>query len=197
MVIGLTGKYCSGKNFVTKHLETKGFFPIDVDIIGHQVLAQKKDQIIKAFKNDSICTVSGEISRKKLGKIVFSNKKKLLVLESILHPAMISIVKDLVQKHPDAVINAALLYKMNLHLLCNAIIYVSAPLFVRIQRAKKRDNLNLWDIWKIISKQLKIGPKKNENSVDIYKVDNQNDKIAVATQIEVILQQIKKKNKRM
>lgn len=124
MIIGLTGRIASGKNIVAGILEEKGYEVIDVDIVGHEVLKKPsvKDKIIHIFGNSVVDT--NEISRKKLGRIVFSDRGKLSTLESIMHPAMVeNIINILRQKSPadNVVINAAVLFEMGLNKLTDEI----------------------------------------------------------------------------
>ena len=85
MIIGITGGIGSGKSTVSRILKDKGFCFIDLDIISHDVIQDSK---IKAelFKNfGSEIFDKEEISRKKLGKIVFEDKKKLKKLKKKLY----------------------------------------------------------------------------------------------------------------
>ena len=87
-VIGIFGLICSGKSSFSKLLakELNALY-IDADIIGHEALNDKikKEELIKEFSSD-ILDNNGNIDRKKLGKIVFGNSKKLRKLESINYP---------------------------------------------------------------------------------------------------------------
>jgi dephospho-CoA kinase len=38
MIIGLTGKYCAGKNYIAVLLEARGLPVLDVDKLGYQTL---------------------------------------------------------------------------------------------------------------------------------------------------------------
>ena len=87
-IIGIFGLICSGKSSFSKLLakELNALY-IDADIIGHEALNDKikKEELIKEFSSD-ILDNNGNIDRKKLGKIVFGNSKKLRILESINYP---------------------------------------------------------------------------------------------------------------
>ena len=86
-VIGITGIFGSGKTTVSSILKNKGFPVISSDEIVHQLLKRKdiKDSVIKEFGKD-ILDENGEISRKRLGEIVFSDSNKMKRLEEIIHP---------------------------------------------------------------------------------------------------------------
>lgn len=173
-IIGLTGKYCSGKSSVEKLLINKfGFFSIDVDLIGHKVLEEKKEKLINAFGENII--TNNKIDRKKLGTIVFKNKKKLLKLNSIVHPAMVKIVTEQIKnsKADNICINAALLFEMGLYKLCSKIVIVRSSLYNIITRAKKRDDRSIFQTLRIILKQNGIITlKKLVLNADIFYIEN-------------------------
>lgn len=177
MVIGIAGKYCSGKDLVADIAKNYkyngfGFTVVDVDSIGHIVLDRERERIVSAFGR-SITNNKGAIDRVKLGKIVFGSRKKRAELESILHPIMIEEIKASIKARKDnSIINAAILFGMGLHTLCDFVICVNAPFFVRFKRALKRDNLSIRDAIKRLSAQRRICPKSIESKVDIYNVRN-------------------------
>ena len=81
MIIGVTGGIASGKSEVCRILEQNGFTIIDADIVAHDVL--EKPEVIKniseAFGNEILCFYDNKlcVDRKKLGNIVFSDKKQM------------------------------------------------------------------------------------------------------------------------
>jgi len=94
-VIGLTGGIGSGKTTVSQFLAELGAVIIDADKIGHE--ASKRNtaawqEIVAAFGRQ-ILTPNGDIDRKKLGEIVFTNPESLSRLNWIMHPRMREIVK--------------------------------------------------------------------------------------------------------
>lgn len=171
MVIGVGGKYCSGKNTLCSYLEKEGWSVIDADLIGHQVLKDKSQEVTACFGKE-ILDEKGSIDRKKLGQIVFSSKKELVALEAIVHPVMYNRISELCTKHPKSVINAALLEKMNVYTLCSRIIWVESPLCLRIKRALRRDKAGICSVFKRIFSQRKLKSKHLRKNVDIYTIRN-------------------------
>ena len=77
-VIGLTGGIGSGKSTVSQFLAELGAFILDADKVGHEVLHRDTEvwrEVVETFGRE-ILTPTDDIDRKKLGKIVFSNKSK-------------------------------------------------------------------------------------------------------------------------
>ncbi len=123
-MICVTGKIGSGKSTVSKIIsEMTGYEIIDVDKIGHEVLEMKdvKTEVLKAFGKKILS--GGNVDRKKLAKVAFSNGSELEKLESILHPIMRALVVERV-RDGNAVIDCALLKRMKLLGICDVVITV-------------------------------------------------------------------------
>ena len=88
MVIGLTGKSCSGKNYVGEILASKGLEVWDTDKMCHDGLNDNIRAIVSVFGEEVIRHSDGkeEVSRPALGKIVFSDPARRKALEDILYP---------------------------------------------------------------------------------------------------------------
>lgn len=89
-VIGLTGGIGSGKSTVAQFLEELGAVIVDLDKIGREAIkpgSEAWERVVNEF-GKSIVTVSGDIDRAKLSKIVFSNQEALLRLNQIIHPVI-------------------------------------------------------------------------------------------------------------
>jgi len=176
-IIGLTGLFCSGKSSAEKILaENYDYKIIDVDKLGHLALEKNKEKIINQFGSQII--VNEKIDRKVLGKIVFADKKKLAVLNSIVHPEMKLKVEELIYKSEESkiCINAALLFEMGLYAYCSEIIIVKASICQILKRAKKRDGNSILKTLKILSSQkvLDFAKKKLKNA-EIFYISNNRD----------------------
>jgi dephospho-CoA kinase len=187
MVIGITGKYCAGKDTAVQFFRKKGYTEINVDRIGHVTLEKKKREITRTFGN-LILKENGNIDRRKLGNIVFSDKKSMEKLESIVHPEMVEYVKEeIAKKEGNAAINAAILFKMGLDRLCDAVICIRAPFITRFFRALKRDSLSVYTALQRLVNQKKICPKSKQKDVDIYYIRNHKSGTELNMQLTGIL----------
>ncbi|HAK46389.1 MAG TPA: dephospho-CoA kinase [Spirochaeta sp.] len=204
MVIGLTGKYCSGKNVAEAVLTEYGIPSIDVDKLGHLALDAQIDRIEEAFGASVIADgghgVDRTVNRRALGSIVFADSAALARLESISHPWMKEETARLVDEYKAAgakhvVINAAILHKMKLDGICDCIIWIEAPLFSRIHRSLQRDNAGLFSVLKRIYAQRQLKPKPSLNSVDIYRVGNGSDSDTLKRNLDAVLANIEQKGK--
>ncbi|MEJ5189021.1 MAG: dephospho-CoA kinase, partial [Breznakiellaceae bacterium] len=108
-LIGLTGPYCAGKNYVARILEKRGLLVLDVDRLGHRALDQEKERIVHLF-GPAILDATGMLNRKELGRIVFGDPEKLRTLEAIVHPRANALTLEWIEQHREhpLVINAAL-----------------------------------------------------------------------------------------
>lgn len=158
MIVGLTGKSCSGKDTFASMLDDR-FVVIDVDKLGHIALESNKEAVREAFGAEVMS--DGIVDRKKLGPIVFSDKKKLETLNSILHPWMVEETMREARRIEEsghiAVINAALLEDMGFVKYCSEVILVISPYENRYERARERDNITEENFRKRTNSQKNIG----------------------------------------
>lgn len=102
----------AGKSEVAKILKRRGYFIIDADQIAHQLYAPQSpvwSELVKAF-GARILNRGGNINRRKLGEIVFADKKKLEKLNGIVHPMLKDKIRtqNVERGTENVVINAAL-----------------------------------------------------------------------------------------
>ncbi|WP_020614040.1 dephospho-CoA kinase [Sediminispirochaeta bajacaliforniensis] len=174
MVLGLTGRYCAGKDLVASLLAERGWIVIDVDDLGHGALAARAADVVAAFGSDVGDGKDG-IDRRRLGARVFGDDEALARLEAIVHPEMVREVRrriDDVGIGGKVIVNAAILEKMGLDKLCDAILFVSAPMPLRFFRALRRDALPPQRILQRFSAQKSIDAKRLRKDVDTYTIYN-------------------------
>ncbi|MBI4297324.1 MAG: dephospho-CoA kinase [Chloroflexi bacterium] len=145
IVIGLTGGILSGKTTVSQMLQEKGAVIIDADKVGHQVYVPGMpawEEVVATWGSD-ILQESGEVDRKKLGAIVFSNPEALKKLNEIMYPrifqAIMDRLVDLRQKGTRvAVVEAAVLLDIPWWEMVNQIWVVVASEEAVLQRVRFR-----------------------------------------------------------
>lgn len=131
MTIGLTGKSCSGKNYVAKFLEQDGIEVLDLDTMCHSLYETEKDRLIECFNTTDRSAIASQ---------VFGDSEKLNRLQDILYPALIEQIKARQKDNKGIiVINGALLHRAQIDAICDAIIYVDASFETRQNRAFKRN----------------------------------------------------------
>ncbi|WP_319562443.1 dephospho-CoA kinase [Marispirochaeta sp.] len=166
-IVGVAGLYCAGKSLAAEILRERGYEEIDVDVLGHAAREVKALEVLAAF---------GTTDRKELAEIVFADPEKRESLEAIVHPWMIDEVRrrveSLKQEGKNGVVNAALLFPMGLHTLCDKVLWVTAFLPLRFVRARRRDSVSLWGFFRRVCSQRKLYPQNFDGNVDICSVAN-------------------------
>ena len=143
MIIGITGGTGCGKTTLLKVIAEKGGLILDCDAIYHQLLATDAS-LLNAIENRFPGTVEdGQLHRKKLGSVVFSDESALLDLNKITHSAIKEEVLRRLESRPKlAAIDAIALFEGGLAELCGITVAVTAPAEVRVQRLMKRDSIS-------------------------------------------------------
>lgn len=167
LILGLTGGIGCGKTAVLTILkEEYDAYIIEADRLAHELMEPGKtvyQGIVDAFGMEVLMdadidisapaegnavtdngqsTVNRSIDRKKLGDIVFHDKDKLALLNSISHPLVKEEIVRRIEEQKDVgkklfVIEAALLIQDGYKSICDKMCYVYADLDVRISRLCK------------------------------------------------------------
>lgn len=146
IIVGVTGGIACGKSTVSKLLSKKGAIPINSDEIGHQLLKRGSPvmgALLEAFGSD-ILDQSGDVSRPKLGAIVFNDKAARERLNAIMHPPIVersrSEAKMLVTEDTNCVvlIDAPLLIEAKSQDTVDVIVVVTASTHTQLQRLLER-----------------------------------------------------------
>lgn len=173
MIIGITGIMGSGKHTAAAYIAQKiSAVLIDVDVLAHELYQPKMPlyyEIIKHFGSDITDGRDASISRKKLAECVFSDKKQLERLESLVHPVLRLEIKNRIEKvtTSNVVVVAALLGKMDIP--CDDVLYITCPKEVIVQRVQQRDGLSKEHIMQ------RLGFQNISDQEADYVIDNQGD----------------------
>ncbi|AWG42914.1 dephospho-CoA kinase [Candidatus Borreliella tachyglossi] len=174
IIIGITGRIATGKDTVSKIISSEyGFHEINVDKIGHTALRVKQDEIIKVF-GKTILNNKNEIERARLRNIVFNLKPNLAKLEAITHPFIYTKVEREISQGTfnKIIINAALLFKLNLAKFCRYIFIIKGSDAVIKKRLKAHRNFDENLIINILKCQEGIFFKKNTLNSKITNIIN-------------------------
>ena len=160
-VIGLTGSIGTGKSEAARQLEALGASIISADEVGHEAYTPNTEaweQVIAAF-GDDILQDDGDIDRRKLGAIVFSDPSQLEKLNQIMHPRMARMVADKIGVLRDQGVNvvveeAALLFEAGWDTLVEEVWVTDSPEHIVIGRLKERNGLSEEEAKKRINSQM-------------------------------------------
>ena len=146
MIICICGKSGSGKSAIAKLIqkEKPNSIHIDIDKIGHMSHSDKivKQKLIDTF--GKMILTDNNIDRKKLGKIVFSNKDEMRKLEIITWGYMEQEIDKIIKNNKDKIIilDYLLLPRTKYFNNCDLRILVDIPYEIRKERVMKRDNIS-------------------------------------------------------
>lgn len=149
-MIGLTGAPGSGKTAAGLMLKDLGAELLGLDDIGHEILRRPevREEVRRVFSAGVLQVMDGEISRRKLGGLVFGDPEELRKLCEVLHPRMAAAVREragAVRAGPGTaplVVEGALLVEMDLARDCDRVVLVRAP---RDERVRRLARLRGWD----------------------------------------------------
>ena len=155
--IGITGGIGSGKTTVARIFEVLGIPVYYADDAAKRIMNEDsflREEIIKNFGERSY--TEGKLNREYLASIVFNDKKKLSVLNSLVHPATIRNSAQWMkcQNTPYAIREVALIFESGVQDQLDYVIGVSAPTELRIERAMQRDKLSRQQVLDRMDRQI-------------------------------------------
>ena len=157
ILVGLTGGIGSGKSTVINYFKELGITCYQADDEAKKLMNSDKG-LIKKIKNsfgDSIY-INSKLDRKKLSTIVFTDKQKLELLNSIVHPYVNRHFENYCKGLEDIYIikEVAIIFEIGTQNKFDKIILVRAPKEDRVKRIIKRDKCNRQDAINRINNQV-------------------------------------------
>ena len=159
-VIGLTGQTGAGKSTVRELFKAKGAAVIDADAVSHDIVDNDLSCLTDIVEHFSCIVLNdkGKLNRKALGRIVFSDPKKLAVLNKIMFPYIVSAINGKVTAYEHAgaqmiVIDGATLIESGCSKMCSVLISVTAEEETRLTRIIHRDGISKRDAVRRVSAQ--------------------------------------------
>ena len=145
--VAITGNIGSGKSLFSNYIEDEGFVVLKADEIGKEVLADDekvKQKIIKLFGAGSY--INGKPDTKYLAQNVFSDPGKVQKINSVIHPAVISIINKKMNEElnlkPVVFVEAALIYEADMEEMFDFVVLISADEKLRMERKKSSISLS-------------------------------------------------------
>ncbi len=173
-IIGLTGGIGSGKTTIANYIKSKG---IPVYIADDEARKLLYDEVIKEkIKNAFGETIfdNSILSKEKLAKIVFTDPDKLNTLNSIVHPAVIAHFKNWLEcnkQEPIVFKEAAILFESGSDKDCDAVITVTAPVELRIERVINREKISRTEVLNRINNQWTDEMRLSKSKYHIDNID--------------------------
>ena len=184
LVVGLTGGIGAGKSTVSEFFARLGALVIDADQLARMAIERGTDgfaDVLLRFGDDII--LNGDIDRKKLAEIVFSDEKARKDLEAIIHPRVQALFAEAVADldHDDILIyEIPLLVETGAAEKFDFIITVESNLELRKERLLKK-GLYISQIEKRIASQ--ASESAREDIADAV-IRNDGDEDSLLRQVE-------------
>ncbi|RWZ59807.1 dephospho-CoA kinase [Halobacillus fulvus] len=166
VVIGLTGSIATGKSTVSKMFADFKIPVIDADQLSREVVKpghSAYEKIVSTF-GSGILHENGELNRKKLGKIIFSDEEERKKLNAIVHP---EVRREMVERR-DAfkeqgeravVLDIPLLFESELTGYADKTLVVYVDENVQLERLMQRDQSSEEEALERIQSQIPITKK--------------------------------------
>jgi dephospho-CoA kinase len=148
LLFAVTGNIASGKSRVAAMLRDKGCALVDADKVAHALYAASPPLVreIAAAFGDDVLLPGGVLDRKRLGSRVFGDAEALATLDRIVHPHLLTAIREqslsASRMMNRVVVDAALVFEWGMEREFDAVILVTAPEPLRLQRAMERDGLS-------------------------------------------------------
>lgn len=190
-IVGLTGGVASGKSFILSVFKKLGADIIDSDKAVHDILRKNKcviDSVVERFGRGVVREGNG-IDRKALRRIVFNNRKELRWLEALVHPVVLSFVKNRVKVSKKAVIvvDVPLLFEKNWGKYFDYIVTAFCARSVQVKRLIKRDKLGIKEAGRVISLQMPLAKKAKRSD---FAIDTNDSKLQVSRDAKRVFEEI-------
>ena len=195
-MIGLTGSIAAGKSLVARMLEDMGGRVIDSDRLQRVVTARGRiafQRIVEVF-GEGILDGKGRIDRKALGGVVFRDRKKKRVLESITHTEIIKAadrrIRNVARREFKPVfLEAALLIEAGWHHFLDGVVVVVTDESLQAERMKKTREMSDEEIRLRLKAQMS---SKQKAAAADWIIDNYGTKSQVRVRVRKVLGRIRK-----
>ena len=147
--VAITGGIGSGKSFISNKFTELGVPIYNSDVRANIIINSNitvKELLIKNFGDDSF--IDGELNKKLISKIIFNNKSKLDLINSIVHPFVYQDYKSwlLIQNASYTIYESAIIYENDSIDKFDKIIGVISDTELKIsrlfERGMKRESIN-------------------------------------------------------
>lgn len=189
-IFGLTGGIASGKSTVGRMLRELGAPIVDADLLAREVVGKGSEGLAALHRHfgDSILLPNGELDRKRLGAVVFSDSEARIALNDITHPRIAEAGREAIERlaqagHEIAIYEAALIVENRLQEKMNGLIVVAIPEALQLQRLAERDRSSEEEARSRVASQL---PLSEKIAVADYVIDNSATTAETRQQVEAL-----------
>ncbi|WIO74867.1 dephospho-CoA kinase [Porticoccaceae bacterium LTM1] len=188
-VVGITGGIGSGKNAATHIFQDLGIEIVDADVASRRVVEQGTpayEEIVEHF-GAGVLLPSGDLNRRALRALVFSDPDKRMWLEGLLHPLIREWLQNRLEsaQTPYVILSSPLLLETDQYRLADRVVVVDIPEELQVERTMSRDANSESQVKAIMANQMPRA-KRQELADDI--IDNSGSMDDLKEQIEALHQ---------
>lgn len=158
LIIGVTGGIGSGKTATTDEFSRLGVVVVDADQVSRDVVNPGTEALARIAQRfgSEILTDDGQLQRRLLRDIIFSNADEKQWLESVLHPLIREEIIRRLQQSRSAytILVSPLLLETSQHKLCDRVLLVDAPESLQLLRTRQRDQTSDAAVKAIMDQQM-------------------------------------------
>jgi dephospho-CoA kinase len=185
-VVGLTGGIGSGKSTIANYFLEKDIVVVNTDHLSREVVSPGTpalSQIQDRFGGE-IIEENGQLNRRKLREIIFSDDNERIWLETLLHPLINEALYEKVKAANSdyVVIESALLLETDQHKIVHRVLVVDVSEKTQVDRAAARDRESKASIKSIMASQLSRAArlKKADDVIDNeLHIDSLHDRLEI------------------
>jgi len=175
-IIGITGGIGSGKSTVARMFGEMGCLVVDADELVRQAyLDPAVVQQLQKWWGEEVIERPGQLNRKKIADIVFTDPGQKQRLEGLLHPKVAQLRQERMAEAADDpqilafIWDTPLLFEAGLRVGCDAIVFVEAPFQQRLERVQQARH---WDEAELRRRENSQWPLDKKREISDYIIDN-------------------------
>ena len=152
MKIGITGGIGSGKSYVCRQLEQRGFAVYDCDSAAKRLIRTSSfiRRRLTALIGPHTYLSDGSLNKSAVAEYLLASEDHTHAIDRIVHPA---VFRDFIHSGMDWM-ESAIIYESGIYRLVDRVIVVTAPEELRIQRVMARDEITREKVLEWMSRQL-------------------------------------------
>ena len=187
MKIGITGGIGSGKSYVCRLLEQRGYSVYDCDSAAKRLIVSSPSirRRLTALIGPHTYFDDGSLNKGAVAAYLLASEAHANDIDRIVHPV---VFRDFIESGIEWM-ESAIIYESGIYRLVDRVIVVTAPQEVRIQRVMARDGISREKVLEWMSRQM---PQEEVRQRADYEIVN-DGQADLQLQLEDILESINKK----
>ena len=184
MKTGITGGIGSGKSYICRLLEQRGFTVYDCDSAAKRLIRSSPyiRRRLTTLIGPHAYLADGSLNKNAVAEYLLASEDHAKDIDRIVHPA---VFRDFIESGMEWM-ESAIIYESGIHRLVDRVIVVTAPEELRIQRVMARDEISREKVLEWMSRQLPQEEVRKRADFEIVN-DGQTD---LNLQLDKILKEI-------